>query len=261
MAIKLLISDLDGTLLGPEGTITPRTACALHRAQQAGIRLLVATGRSWTTAAALLQAAEIHCDFVLLNGAEYRTADGTLQHAVSIQAEDARHAVSLLRRYNLDVEINTDQGDYSTDIALCSTAEPLPELSSFWDRKHQVRKIFAFSRNPEVLARAEEELQTIPRLTVVSSADWNLELTAPEAKKGQTALWVAAHTGIRPEEALVFGDGRNDINLFRSFVHTCAMGNGTTELKSIAERVVESNAQDGVARELERLLDEGFCDR
>lgn len=50
MSVKLLISDLDGTLLGPDSRITPQTADALSRAHQAGIRLLVATGRSWSTA-------------------------------------------------------------------------------------------------------------------------------------------------------------------------------------------------------------------
>ena len=47
MAIQLLISDLDGTLLGPDSVITPSTAAALERARQAGLRLLVTTGRVW----------------------------------------------------------------------------------------------------------------------------------------------------------------------------------------------------------------------
>lgn len=58
MAIQLLISDLDGTLLGPESVITPGTAAALERARQAGLRLLVTTGRAWGTAAPLQALAE-----------------------------------------------------------------------------------------------------------------------------------------------------------------------------------------------------------
>ena len=59
MAIQLLISDLDGTLLGLESVITPGTAAALEQARQAGLRLLVTTGRAWGTAAPLLQQAGV----------------------------------------------------------------------------------------------------------------------------------------------------------------------------------------------------------
>lgn len=110
MAIQLLISDLDGTLLGLESVITPGTAAALEQARQAGLRLLVTTGRAWGTAAPLLQQAGVSCDFVLLNGAEYRTAQGELVRAVPLQPATARHAVAVLRRYDLGFEINTEIG-------------------------------------------------------------------------------------------------------------------------------------------------------
>lgn len=78
MSIKLIISDLDGTLLGADSRIAPQTAAALDRANRAGIRLLVATGRSWGSASPLMKQAEVVCDFVLLNGAECRTSKGVL---------------------------------------------------------------------------------------------------------------------------------------------------------------------------------------
>lgn len=114
MAIKLLISDLDGTLLGADSRITHQTADTLNRAHRAGIRLLVATGRAWGTAAPLLRQAGVECDFVLLNGAEYRTAQGILQCALSLSPSNARDAVTILQQHRLDFEINTDQGDFST---------------------------------------------------------------------------------------------------------------------------------------------------
>ena len=114
MAIKLLISDLDGTLLGADSRITHQTADALNRAHRAGIRLLVATGRAWGTAAPLLRQAGVECDFVLLNGAEYRTAQGILQCVLSLSPSNARDAVTILQQHRLDFEINTDRGDFST---------------------------------------------------------------------------------------------------------------------------------------------------
>lgn len=254
MPIRLLISDLDGTLLGPEGRITPRTAEALHRARQAGVPLLVATGRSWKTAAPLLADAGAAADFVLLNGAEVRTARGELLRAVSLPLAVARHAVAALRRYGLGFEVNTDLGDFTTDTALCPTAQPLPRLAAFWARQPQVRKIFAFSPSPDALTRARQMLQALPEVTVTTSAFWNLEVTAREAQKGRAARWMAERYGIPPEEVLIFGDGCNDRSLFGAFPHTRAMGNGDAALRALAERVIESNVQDGVAREIEQML-------
>ncbi|MGN0984738.1 MAG: HAD family hydrolase [Gemmiger sp.] len=256
MAIQLLICDLDGTLLGPDSVITPRTAQALERARQAGLRLLVTTGRTWSTAAPLLRRAGANCDFVLLNGAEYRTAQGELIRTVPLPAATARHTASVLRRYSVGMEINTDQGDFTTDTALCPTAQPLPRLASFWARRPEVRKIFGFSRNPDALTRAREKLQRLPDATVTASADWNLEVTARDAQKGTTARWAAQRYGIAPDQALVFGDGCNDLSLFRAFVHTRAMGNAAAPLQALAERVIEPNTEDGVAREIDRLLAE-----
>lgn len=254
MAIQLLISDLDGTLLGPDSVITPGTAQALARARQAGLRLLVTTGRAWGTAAPLLQQAGVSCDFVLLNGAEYRTSQGELVRSVPLPPATARHGVAVLRRYDLGFEINTDAGDFTTDTELCPTAQPLPRLPAFWAGQPQVRKIFAFSRDPDALARARQMLQALPDVTVTASADWNLEVTARDAQKGIMARWVTQRYGIAPDQALVFGDGCNDLSLFRAFVHTRAMGNAAEPLKTLAEQVIEPNTEDGVAREIDRLL-------
>lgn len=254
MPIRLLISDLDGTLLGPEGRITPPTAEALQRARRAGISLLVATGRSWKTASPLLAKAGVAADFVLLNGAEARTAQGELLRAVSLPPAAARQTVAVLGRYGLGFEVNTDGGDFTTDTDLCPTAQPFPSLVDFWARQPQVRKIFAFSHHPDALARARQMLQTRPDVTVTTSASWNLEVTARDAQKGPMARWMAARYGIPPEEVLVFGDGCNDRSLFGAFPHTRAMGNGDPALQALAERVIASNARDGVAREIDGLL-------
>lgn len=254
MSIKLLISDLDGTLLGTDSRITPQTADALNRANQAGIRLLVATGRSWATASPLLQQAGVVCDFVLLNGAECRTSKGALLCEQSLLLRDARRVVELLQQHQLGFEINTARGDFSTDTVLCDTAAPMPPLSVFWNGAPQVRKIFAFSQDPMLLEQARQTLARLPNITVTSSAPWNLEVTAKNAQKGLMALWAVDRYDLQPHEALVFGDGFNDEGLFRSFPHTCAMGNAVPSLKKIAQRVIEPNTEDGVAREIDRLL-------
>lgn len=141
MEIQLFISDLDGTLLTEHSQVTPETAQAIQRAQQAGIRWLTATGRSWNTAAPLLEQAGISCDFVLLNGAELRSAKGELLLDASLSTATARQAADILSKHGIGLEINTDQGDFTTDTQFCNAA-PLPE--DFWSRPLTVRKLFGF---------------------------------------------------------------------------------------------------------------------
>jgi len=141
MEIQLFVSDLDGTLLTEHSQVAPETAQAIQRAQQAGIRWLTATGRSWNTAAPLLEQAGISCDFVLLNGAELRSAKGELLLDASLSTATARQATDILSKHGIGLEINTDQGDFTTDTQFCNAA-PLPE--DFWSRPLTVRKLFGF---------------------------------------------------------------------------------------------------------------------
>lgn len=141
MDIQLFVSDLDGTLLTEHSQVAPETAQAIQRAQQAGIRWLTATGRSWNTAAPLLEQAGISCDFVLLNGAELRSAKGELLLDASLSTATARQAADILSKHGIGLEINTDQGDFTTDTQFCNAA-PLPE--DFWSRPLTVRKLFGF---------------------------------------------------------------------------------------------------------------------
>ncbi len=126
MDIQLFVSDLDGTLLTEHSQVAPETAQAIQCAQQAGIRWLTATGRSWNTAAPLLEQAGISCDFVLLNGAELRSAKGELLLDASLSTATARQAADILSKHGIGLEINTDQGDFTTDTQFCNAA-PLPE--------------------------------------------------------------------------------------------------------------------------------------
>lgn len=259
MNFQLLVSDLDGTLLGKEGHITDKTAEALNKAQKAGLRLIVATGRSWKTASPLIEQANILCDYyILLNGAECRTGTGDLVKAISLPLQAARRVVAILRRYNVGYEINTDLGDFTTNTDLCTTAEPISRIFSLWSAEPQVSKIFAFSNDAAALKHAGEELRSQSSIAITASAPWNLEITAKEAQKGKMALWVAKHLGIALNNILVFGDSDNDMSLFQTFTHTCAMGNAVGSIQEVAEKVIESNAKDGVALEIERVLVQKF---
>ena len=129
MAIKLIVSDLDGTLLNENHKISEVTVKAIRAAENAGIRWLTATGRAWNTAFPLLEEAGVTCDFVLLNGAEFRSSGGRLIQAEAISNREAGKTIRILQEQGIGFELNTESGDYSTDTELCSTASVEPASS------------------------------------------------------------------------------------------------------------------------------------
>ena len=90
MSIRLIASDLDGTLLNEESMLSEKTAECIRTAQQAGILWVAATGRSLKTASELMRTAGVSPEYLLLNGAEFRKSDGTLIFQKSIEESCAQ---------------------------------------------------------------------------------------------------------------------------------------------------------------------------
>ena len=94
--IKIIASDLDGTLLNEKNVISEETQKMIRKSQKAGIRWIIATGRSMKTAEILVKQVGITCDYVLLNGAEFRKDDGTLICQKSIPKVVAEKIIQIL---------------------------------------------------------------------------------------------------------------------------------------------------------------------
>lgn len=254
MAVKLFISDMDGTLLNGESKISKKTAEVVKAVQGANIQWVMATGRSFQTTSSLLREAGISSDLVLLNGAEFRTASGTLIFKEDIENKTARKAVDILFGRGIGFEINTGDGDFSTDLELCSTASAFPEFLDFWKRNPEIRKIFAFSQDSVKLQETRDALSELEYAAVTSSAEWNIEITSILAQKGIMVEKVVEFYGISKEDVIVFGDGENDKTMFQKFPHSCAMENAIPSVKKLAEKVIGSNLEEGVANEVKRIL-------
>lgn len=255
MNIGIFVSDLDGTLLNGNQRISRRTAETIKKSQSMGIRWIIATGRSWGTVYPLLEEAGLKTDVVLLNGAEFRTSDGNVIFEEAINHADARKIVRDLLDHGMDVEVNTDKGDFSTNIDVCCTALEFPDFNLFWSECHKVLKIFAFLQTDLFrVDKAKDLMRKRPGISVTSSAAWNIEITAEAAKKGKMLERVVQNDGVSKDRVVVFGDGENDKSMFQAFCNTCAMGNAVPMIRSLAERVITCNTEDGVAREVERIL-------
>ena len=254
MAIRMIASDLDGTLLDSGCRISAETADAVKMAQRAGIRFMAATGRAWGTVHSIFQETGIEADYILLNGAEFRVSSGEVIYQEMIQRNVAEKLMDYLSAMGMDFEINTAQGDFTTDTNVCQTASEIQDLSHFWSIGPKILKIFSFSGERTIVGHVSEYLKGWHGISVTSSAGWNIEITAAAAKKGKMLKRAADFYQVPAEEVMVFGDGENDETMFREFCHSRAVGNAIPMIRSMAEKVIDSNHKNGVAKEIHKIL-------
>lgn len=254
MAIQMIVSDLDGTLLDSGCRISAETADAVKMAQRAGIRFMAATGRAWSTAHSIFQETGIETDYILLNGAEFRVSSGEVIYQETIQRNVAEKLVDYFLDMGIDFEINTAQGDFSTNKKVFQAASEMRNLSHFWSVDPQILKFFSFSGERTIVENVREYLKGWQEISVTSSAGWNIEVTAAAAQKGKMLKRAADFYQVSAEEVMVFGDGENDETMFREFCHSRAVENAVPMIRNMAEKVIDSNHKNGVAKEIYNIL-------
>lgn len=254
MQIQILASDLDGTLLNSNSKISEKTAQSVKKAQKEGKYFVAVTGRAWNTAHPIFQEAGIKVDYILMNGAEFRLSSGKVIFQEAIDKEIAERIMEYLQQLEIDFEINTNKGDFSTNIEVCNKSMTFQKYYEIAKEEVKILKFFVFSNNTDQIKQIKQYLKDWKGITVTSSALQNVEITSEAAKKGMMLERVTDFYSVPKEEVMVFGDGENDQSLFKTFEHSRAVQNAVPMLRKMAEKVIESNRENGVAKEIEYIL-------
>lgn len=284
--IKVIASDMDGTLLGDNHKVAPETLKAVQAACDAGIRFMIATGRNFQGAMQELEGLDLTCDYLVGSGAEVRNPDREVISMIPIQKELCEEVYQAVREFPISVIFCTDTVDYRV-----GTTEEIEEslilqmklfhldmkeeeikaselyqhvkdntkiISSFLEFKNltvPVYKIFLFSDDLELLGKVKKKLDTNARIAVSSSFESNLEITDVGAQKGPVLKEYIESLGYSMDEVMVFGDSLNDYSMISmDFGVTIAMENAVPELKQAAGYITKSNEEFGVAYVINELL-------
>jgi Cof subfamily protein (haloacid dehalogenase superfamily) len=247
----MVVSDMDGTLLDGDSQVSKRNADALRRAQAAGARVVIATGRPvwWLTPV-------IDAGFdgiaVCMNGAVvYDIAAGKVLSSSLLRPRPMRES-----RFAIAVE------RVGTQLSAC-WAEPSyvhPWEDGIFQRgdraqlmSEPVAKLLVRSGHDSAELAHHARHAAGARVAVTFSSDDGLiEVAAPGVNKGSTLQRLAASWGIGAEEVIAFGDMPNDLEMLTWAGHGVAMGNGHTEVHAVANEVVGHHHDDAVAEVLER---------
>lgn len=260
-APRLVVSDMDGTLLDESGLrVSERNAAALRRAQQAGARVVIATGRPIWWLQPVIDAG-FTGTAVCMNGAVvYDIAAGEVIAASPMTSHVMWQFVEGLagqtERFALAVE------RLGTTISEC-WAEPHYDhpwgLGEFQitDRTTLLADPAAkmLVRGPggsDALARAARAAAVREVSITYSTDEGLLEVAAAGVNKGSVLAKLAADWGIEPAETVAFGDMPNDVEMLTWAGHGVAMGNAHPAVTAVAREVAPEHHQDGVAAILER---------
>ncbi|MCF2526450.1 HAD family hydrolase [Yinghuangia soli] len=262
MTFRLVATDLDGTLIHDDHTISARTRTALAAVRAAGAHHVIVTGRAVSWSRAVF--ADLGYDglAVCSQGAQvYHAGEDRLLTSVTLDRQVAQLAMEKLKadlgpvamavsRAGLDGEVVVEPS-YRYVLALpVRTAEDRAEL---W--AEPILK--AYVQHPglgddELAARARQICDGL--VDVTHAGPGIVELLPPGLGKSVGLSLVARRLGVKAAETIAFGDMPNDLSMLRWAGYGVAMANAHPDLRAIADEVTGTNDEDGVAAVLERLF-------
>ena len=267
MAVRLIALDLDGTALVSHRFLSERTRLAVLAALEAGIRVVPATGRSYTDIpGAVTEIPGIPC-FLTSNGANIVDGkDGSSIYTDLIPWQEAVQVLELLAHY--DVQPSVHLKGASTNLRTADprivarygntdyfTRHSVDDLAAFVRQEQAgVEKIFAVLLDQGQKAELTARITARYALSVSASGPDNIELNSPTASKWHGLAELCGMLGISATETAVIGDSINDISMFQFAGCRIAMGNAEPCIKELSQHVTESCEKDGAALAIESII-------
>ena len=261
--MRMVASDLDGTIVRPDGTVSARTVAALEACERAGVRVVFVTGRPPRWMATIAQATGHHGVAVCANGAVvYDVAAERVLSTRGVPVEDVRGIVRAVRAAvpGGALALETVHG-FRREPGYVprwpGSEGPVGELDELLADEPVVLKVLYRLEGgavDDMLAAARTALDGLAEPVHSDATDCLLEIAAPGVSKASTLALLAEQAGLGPQDVVAFGDMPNDVPMLRWAGIGVAVAGAHPEALTAAAVVAPSCADDGVAQVLERLL-------
>lgn len=285
--LKLIASDMDGTLLNEKIKIPKANAQAVKEAQQQGVHFLIATGRSYDQAYPLMEEAGLVSPIIALNGAQMFDENGKLLFSRGLEKDSVLQMLNDIRESGSHGEIMTTDGIFSDsrekrlkafaymmqDInpqlsfeeAMNYSEKRMKELNVTFVNDYEevidkdslaVLKVSAYHEEGTAVLEplTEEILSEQDELAITSSSHNNIEINHQSAQKGIALQEYADRLDIQSKEVMAIGDNINDLSMLEWAGYSFAMENARSEAKQAATYRTSSNDKNGVAEAITLLL-------
>ena len=286
--IKLIASDMDGTLLNHNHKIPKENVELINYAKNQGIEFVVATGRAYYEALPALNEENINCDVISFNGGIVYDKNGNIISITPMLPKDLYYTIEILKSFDISYQLYTKNTIYTKSIETDINAyidlirsngyDPdvehlraeaqqkldvgyITEVENIElylnEKENPPIKIIAISNDISKLENAAKLLSENTSISVTSSGANNIEIMHKNATKGEALKEIAKIYGINLENAVAIGDNLNDQAMLDIVGYSVAMKNGNTILKEQAKYVTEkTNSEGGVADTIFKLIEE-----
>ena len=262
--VRLVIADVDGTLVTQDKVLTPRAIEAVKKLQDAGILFGVTSGRPPKGMKMLIEPLQLAEPLAGFNGGVVVKPDLTPIFKELLPPDVAAQALQLVLKHQLDVFLYSDLDWFVRDKNAPHVAREawtvqfsptvVDSIDSLLDR---VVKIVGVGDDLDAVARCEKDMQewSAGRVSAARSQPYYLDITHPKANKGEVVKLFSKYCDIPPGEIATIGDMPNDVLMFKKSGISIAMGNASPEVQKQATFVTASNQEEGFAKAMERLLE------
>lgn len=278
MSIRLIASDMDGTLLDHTSRIPEANIDAIKRVTSRNVEFLICSGRDYMDAKSIMEPAGVSLSYICLSGAVVYDQEGSQLTSIPLTTENQAVTARILKKYHAYMDILTSKGRYTT----CPEEEKFLQVCYFLNGRRKnsgpvseevktaarerllgtvyiksledipedvtIYKICSDDLREDTVEKLKEEFSAFPELAAASSFPTNIELTNSLAQKGNALKAYARLKGISLEDVMVLGDSDNDLSMFTpDFGWTVAMENAMPCISNAAKYHTKSNEEAGVA--------------
>lgn len=262
MAVKLIASDMDGTLLDENGQVSPETFDLILALRERGVRFVASSGRRYDRLCDFFSPVKDRMDFVASNGAQV-FADGVqIDREVYSHLAIRRLAKTVAMFPNMHLALFDRTKSYlldDEDKFVREVDKDLPNVERIYELPSpqvSIIKASIFCDDGNVMDNAyvlQRELGGL--FTFAPSGSSYIDAMQPGISKASGIAQVMEYHGIDASEVMAFGDAMNDYEIIRFVGTGCAMANGRPALRAVADRVIGSNIEHAVQSEMRRVLE------
>lgn len=263
--IAMVVSDVDGTLLTKDKTLTDRAIAAVRRLHQAGIGFTIISSRPTIGMRFLIEPLQIELPVGAFNGSSIvdPRMNPIEQHVLSAAATG--RSLDMFNELGIDIWLFTNEhwftrngaGEYVPHEKRAIRADPTV-IDDFTPYVARACKVVGSSSDPALLVRCEAAMRSALNgaASAVRSQTYYLDITPPGYSKGTFVQAMAKRLGFSTSEVATIGDMQNDLAMFEVSGMSIAMGNAAEDIKKRTTHVTSSNEEEGFARAVEMILQE-----
>lgn len=262
--IRMVIADVDGTLVTQEKVLTERAANAVSHLRQAGIEFSITSGRPPRGMAMLIDPLKLSQPMAAFNGGVLIQPDlKTVVDQKLLPPGVPEMVIKAIGDHGLDVWVYTDTGWFVRDPGAPHVAReqwtvkfPPTVVKTFAGLLGRVAKIVGVGDDYDRVAKCEKDVQQAggEHISAARSQPYYLDVTHPQANKGGVVLAMSKLLNIPAAEIATIGDMPNDVLMFEKSGVSIAMGNASREVQATATYVTTTNEDEGFAKAIEEFV-------